>query len=251
MRSQRSRCSIDSRHARWRISFIYSRHRSAARRFNHHRKFESQKNEDFAIYLSDTSAKVTVTRNNQPNFRCPDTTPTWKPCLADATAAWPLHSKESPSFRGIRDAIIAFVSNKVGVPNAYFSIPPSITAKPLKPRGESLEVPKGGRSYEHAGFHHLVAVSLRLKLICCGGSKHSLCFELGRIKKKEKSSKSFRRATFLRVAANGWTHSKSSFGPDISRERVGLSLHEPGTPEHWASLTQTRLPKVHGGLGIE
>jgi len=26
------------------------------------------------------------------------------------------------------------MSNKVGVPNAYFMLPPSITAKPLEPR---------------------------------------------------------------------------------------------------------------------
>jgi len=96
------------------------------------------------------------------------------------------------------------MSNKVGVPNAYFMLPPPITAKPLEPReGRVWKFQKEEvSSYEHLGFHHLptlLAWFLRWSAKCRGCTHFILN---GRDeKKKRKSFKIFRTQIVFEVAA--------------------------------------------------
>jgi hypothetical protein len=84
------------------------------------------------------------------------------------------------------------MSNKVGVPNAYFMLPPAITAEPLKPREGRVRKLRQEEvsSYEHLGFHHLVTLlAWALGLVGRLWRLHSLCFEWKGWREKRKSSK--------------------------------------------------------------
>jgi len=123
------------------------------------------------------------------------------------------------------------MSNKVGVPNAYFMLPPPITAKPLEPReGRVWKFQKEEvSSYEHLGFHHLptlLAWFLRWSAKCRGCTHFVLN---GRDEeKKRKSFKIFRTQIVFEVAARAVDPLRFSTGPNIGREKVGLASSRQG-----------------------
>ncbi len=146
-------------------------------------------------------------------------------------AAW--SSAWAFAFRGVRDAIIASDDNKVGVPNAYFMLPPSITAKPLEPReGRVWKLRKEGvSSYEHLGFHHLWNRQLEFSGEAGRARwQYSHCFEWKGWREKKKKIKIFlwrlvltgQWAPLLNSArAKHWPRKSGSV--DSGRNRVSLS----------------------------